>query len=427
MDRLNYFNPYQSKDSSHEDQLTRAYLVLLKYSCHAFFIFIEYVRSKHITKNTEKPISILEFLESGWEIKTQKRNPEINTNYLVSILITDENLASYNETVKLSERNARYDGIITFGNSLTMVIENKPRSSNVWFEQLYPSRQNLSDDTLVYKNSSKLEGKEIIKQLNFLLTTQTISSYEKILIEDFLSYVDENFPFLNPYDNFHQCKGNAELLNRRIHNILLSIARDKNKVLYHKGWGYYIQTPFQQIHEIGLILNKDEKDWWIDLSLFFGASQRQAISFYSSHPKVYHLEKSKWRLCPNFHVSFMNTNLVFFPSKNSEIYLRFWIEHYKEIAQQKRENVSNYLQRLVNEKVIYFTSEIQEKLNEKFYTTAMQTLNMCPEFGIIYTFSSSEIEESDKKGKFQLSLIEKINEGLRIVGLDKTDEFLKPV
>lgn len=247
------------------------------------------------------------------------------------------------------------------------------------------------------------------------------------MIEDFLSYVDENFPFLNPYDNFHQCKGNAELLNRRIHNILLSIARDKNKVLYHKGWGYYIQTPFQQIHEIGLILNKDEKDWWIDLSLFFGASQRQAISFYSSHPKVYHLEKSKWRLCPNFHVSFMNTNLVFFPSKNSEIYLRFWIEHYKEIAQQKRENVSNYLQRLVNEKVIYFTSEIQEKLNEKFYTTAMQTLNMCPEFGIIYTFSSSEIEESDKKGKFQLSLIEKINEGLRIVGLDKTDEFLKPV
>ena len=97
MDRLNYFNPYQSKDSSHEDQLTRAYLVLLKYSCHAFFIFIEYVRSKHITKNTEKPISILEFLESGWEIKTQKRNPEINTNYLVSILITDENLASYNQ------------------------------------------------------------------------------------------------------------------------------------------------------------------------------------------------------------------------------------------------------------------------------------------------------------------------------------------
>ena len=62
MKRLNYFNPYQSKEGHHEDQLTRAYLVLMKYSSHAFFTFIEYVRSKHITKSNEDPISIINFL-----------------------------------------------------------------------------------------------------------------------------------------------------------------------------------------------------------------------------------------------------------------------------------------------------------------------------------------------------------------------------
>ncbi|MCK9399802.1 MAG: hypothetical protein M0Q51_07370 [Bacteroidales bacterium] len=282
MDRLNYFNPYKSKGGYHEDQLTRAYLVLLKHSSHAFFTFIEYCRSRHITSKTEKPISILYFLEQGWEIKTQKSNPDINTNYLLSILITDSQVTENDTNIQSSERNARYDGIITFGSNLTMVIENKPRSGNVWFGQLNPSRQNLAEDTIVYSNPTVLEWKEIIKQLNLLLTVQTISGYEKIMIEDFLSFIDENFPFLNPYDSFYQCKGNTELLNRRINNLLKSISLDESKVNYHRGWGYYIHTSYQQIQEIGLILAQKENEWWIELSLYFGDSQRQAISFYYS-------------------------------------------------------------------------------------------------------------------------------------------------
>src|ERR1035438_2100940 len=169
MDRLNYFNPYQSKEGYHEDNLTRAYLVLLKHSSHAFFTFIEYCRSKHITANNETPISIIEFLEQGWEIETQKGNPEINTNYLLSVLITDSHLTTEDSNIQTSERNARYDGIITFGNNLTMILEIKPRSGNVWFGQLSPSRQNLADGTIVYSNPIVLEWKEIIKKLNNLL------------------------------------------------------------------------------------------------------------------------------------------------------------------------------------------------------------------------------------------------------------------
>jgi hypothetical protein len=424
MDRLNYFNPYQSKGGYHEDQLTRAYLVLLKHSSHAFFTFIEYVRSKHTPTSTEKPISILDFVESGWEIETQKGNPEINTNYLLSILITDAQVTSSNEAIQSSERNARYDGIITFGNNLTFVIENKPRSGNVWFGQLNPSRQNLADDAVVYLNPSLLEWKEIIKQLNHLLTVQTISGYEKIMIEDFLSFIDENFPFLNPYDSFHQCKGNIELLNRRIYNLLKSISLDESKVNYHRGWGYFIQTPYQQIQEIGLILNQKEKEWRLELSLYFGASQRQAISFYSSNPNISHLDKSEWDFFPNFHVSFMTSNLVWFPSEDSEHYLHFWKNNIGKIAQQKRDNVPNYLQWLVNENVIKIMNEVEEKLDEKFYDTAMQTLNICPEFGFIYTLTSSEAEELDKNGKLKFVLAEKIREGLKIVGLDG-NELLK--
>jgi hypothetical protein len=418
MNRLNYFNPYDSKAGSYEDQLTRAYLVLLKHSCHAFFTFVEFARSEHKTTGKERPFTIIDFLEQGWDIETQKGNPVINTDYLLSILITDSHIATTDSSVQSSERNARYDGIITFGSSLTMVIENKPRSGNVWFGQLNPSRQNLADGTQVYSSPIVLEWKEIIKQLNHLLSLPTISGYEKTMIEDFLSYVDESFPYLNPYDSFHQCKGNTELINRRIHNLLKSISKEEALVKYHHGWGYYIQTPYQQIEEIGLILKHKENEYSLELSLYFGASQRQAIAFYNSKPKISELKNTKWHLFPNFHVSFMTSNLVWLDSDDGEHYLRFWQKNTDKIRQQKRADIPKYLKWLVDEKVINISKEAAEQLDVKFYKTAMQTLNICPEFGVVYSFNSSELESLDKGGKLKFLLAEKIREGLKVVGLD---------
>jgi hypothetical protein len=300
MNRLNYFNPYDSKSGSHEDQLTRAYLVLLKHSSHAFFTFIEYARTEHKTSGKERLITIIDFLEQGWEIETQKGNPVINTDYLLSILITNSQVTTATASVRSSERNARYDGIITFGNNLTMVIENKPRSGNVWFGQLNPSRQNLAEGTIVYSSPIILEWKTIIKQLNHLLSVPTISGYENIMIEDFLSFIDENFSFLNPYDSFHQCKRNKELINRRIENLLKAISSDENLVKCHHGpLSYYIQTPYSEVERVCLGLSGEGDESLIHLALCFGDSQRQARSFYKSNPNIRHLQNTKWRPLQN--------------------------------------------------------------------------------------------------------------------------------
>lgn len=429
MNRLNYFNPYQSKTGEHEDQLTRAYLVLLKHSGHAFFTFVEYCRSRHKTSGNEEPISIIDFLEQGWEIETQLGNPEINTKYLLSILITDSQIGSTDSSVQISKRKARYDGIITFGSNLTMVIENKPRSGNVWLDQMNPTEQNLADGIKVYSNPTVLEWKEIIKQLNHLLTIPTISGCERMLIEDFLSYIDEKFGFLNPYDRFHLCKRNKELLNRRIENLLKAISKsipsDENIVKCHHGpLSYYIQTPYREIERICLGLSGEGNESLINLALCFGDSQRQASSFYKSNPKISHLQNTKWRVFPNFHVSFMTSNLVRFESEDSEHYLQFWKDNVEEIHQQKKGDVPKFLKWLVDEKVINMPKEAMEKLKKMFYDTGMQTLNICPGFELNYTFNISEAEELDKSGKLKFILAEKINEGLKVVGLDG-HEFLK--
>lgn len=426
MNRLNIFNPYQSKTGEHEDQLTRAYLVLLKLSGHAFFTFVEYCRSSHKTSGNEEPISIIDLLEQDLEIETQRGNPEINTKYLLSILITDSQIKTADSSVKTSERSARYDGIITFGSNLTMVIENKPRSGDVWINQINPSERNLADDIIVYCNPTVLEWKKIIKQLNHLKTVPTIAGYEKMLFDDFLDYVDENFPFLNPYDSFQQCKRNKELVIRRIENLLKAISSDETLVKCHHGssLSYYIQTPYREVERICLGLSGEGNDSLIILGLCFGDSQRQASAFYMASPNISHLQNTKWKVRPNFHVAFMTKNLVRFESEDSQHYLKFWKNNVGEIHQQKKGDVRQFLKRLVDEKIINMPVEAEERLKKMFYDTAMQTLNICPGFELNCIFNISEAEELDKSGKLKSILAEMIKEGLKVVGRDG-HEFLK--
>lgn len=426
MERLNYFNPYQSKTGYHEDQLTRAYLVLLKHSFHAFAIFFDYCRSKHevVTDREEKPILLNNLLEQGWEIDTQKGNPVIGTNWLLSVLITDAELKTNNGQIAASDRNAIYDGIISFGTNLTIIIENKPRSGNVWFGQLSPSRENLAEETKVYCNAAHLEWKEIIRQLNHLLNIPTISGYEKMMIEDFLSFIDQNFPYLNPFDSFHLCKGYPELIYRRIQNILKSIVLNEEVVKYHHGWGFYIETPYREIKEIGLIHGKKENEWWLELSFYFGNTQTQARAFYASNPTTDHLS-GDWWLDIDFHVAYQSSNLVWFKNApDTTQYINFWKENVEEIYQQPKEKVQEYIDWLKEENVLVISAEEEEKLQTKFFNTRMPVLNICPGLGAIYTITDKEAEEFDKKDELRKMILDAIKDGLKIIGKDGS-EFLK--
>ena len=67
------------------------------------------------------------------------------------------------------------------------------------------------------------------------------------------------------------------------------------------------------------------------------------------------------------------------------------------------------------------TRDVEEELSEKFYNSAMPTINICPGYGLIYTIESSEAEENDKQVKNYSFIANRIKEGLAIVGLNGED------
>jgi hypothetical protein len=97
---------------------------------------------------------------------------------------------------------------------------------------------------------------------------------------------------------------------QRIYNLLKAIALDESKVVCRRSGDSYLQTPFDAVERVCLFAADDESESFLTLGLYFGDTQRQAIAFYNSSPKIRHLENTQWKIRPNFHVAFRAKGLI---------------------------------------------------------------------------------------------------------------------
>ena len=424
MSRLNYFEPFQSKPGWYEDQLTRAYLVVLRYSPASLLMFYEL-----ISKSVSGLPSISEIKLDDLRFATQKT--DIN-NYLaskvLSVLLTDERFVPENE-VSNSDRCARYDGIIRFSDELLVLIENKPKSSNVWEGQLSPNLNNQNNEIELVSKPAVIEWKQIIKTLNSLILLGSIGGGEKIIIDDFLDYVNRRFSFLNPYDNLALCKTDHYLIQQRLKSILEEISKS-GEVIYQPKWKtFYLETGLEEIRMIiiGVKSSENDEKYELHISLYFADTQHQAQKFYQSkipYQKIRELEDDNWAVWPNFHISYMQTQVTGFKTSivSNQNYYEYWQNHQGEIYQRKKEELSDFLNVLADSNVIKLDRAKQNELNNKVFNTNRDRLNLCPGFVLSYSINSDIAVEKDNKNELADLIKKKIDQGLSI--LDKPLLFI---
>ncbi|MBF0520760.1 MAG: hypothetical protein HQK92_13695 [Nitrospirae bacterium] len=434
MTHMNYFEPYQSKAECHEDQLTRAYLVVLRYSPAALLMFYDYATRKCIELATQNGkiveiprISCLTLSNIFYDTQvTDLTNIVSTSNRLLSVLITDEKL-EIGSDVSNSNRGARYDGVVSFSSDITLIIENKPHSYNVWKEQLSP-HLDKSTGVEIISVASILEWKQIIKNLNTLINLEAVSGAEKIMITDFLDYIDKHFMFLNPYDNLSLCKNDEGLLRRRTKNILEKIVEGKTIINAHRGWNTYkIETNLKEVRMVGLTLNYDinANTWSLDIALYYGDTMNQARAFYErkiDYNKIKALVSNGWEYRPNFHISFIQKHLVWFETKKDdklkEKYYIFWQNSCNEkIRQYGKKEIDVLLKELYSEDIIKKEIDVENIINDEIKGTNRENFNICPGFGLLYHLSSEDAIALDSKGTLIDEIRKRIDEGLSILGV----------
>jgi len=281
----------------------------------ALTVFLDLLRDKQSSAGSERPLpSLSDLLSQDLKIHTQRTSVPQTTGRLVSVLMTDEHWTPENK-VQESQRDARYDGVLCFDPDWIVVIENKPLNMNVWADQVNPSLPPDGHEIVIDPQLVVLRWGDVVNRLTALLDVSWFGSTDRQLVTDFLDFLDEEFEYLNPYDDFGRCKKSLVLLRKRCEKILETIA--PGQVKWQGGWvTHYFELKGTRprseapAKRCALYPKQNGEDIRIELAMWPGDTMSQARTFYqylagNDAAPMLRLRENGWTVKSNFHFGFI--------------------------------------------------------------------------------------------------------------------------
>ena len=293
---LNFFVPYERAAAWHENQLTRALLVVLRYSPMAHQAWLRLVAPEKYLQD----LSNAEFATQRQRVLCANTEvPEGETVPGISVWLAPD-ATHVSAPIEPSDRQQVLDGIVTYGNDLVVVIENKISWGGVT-EQ--PYRINLHGSPVKFeKEPISVTWQRLLGMLSGLVESHLVSGAERLLIIDFLDLVEEHFPLIGPYSTLAQCGDQSYRVEHRLDTILGKVVGTSDgKSL---GWRDLTGTPKIFMAKLGFSIDNST----VCLQMYPADTLGQAREFYgdpSAVDEVLALQLEGWRVEPNFHWGFM--------------------------------------------------------------------------------------------------------------------------
>lgn len=417
MNHLNYFEPYHRQDARHENQLTRAFLVLVRVCPQVHAAFLELVRDRQVHNKSTRvvpPLSSISKYQAA--INTQIKDLQQNTGTAISIVLTDEHWTPTSD-VGESDRRPVFDGVMSYDPDWILVIENKPLAGNIWEGQLslpLPEDSEIEIDPTVVD----LRWSDVIAAITSLLDRALIGGGEALLAGDFLDFVAEHFEFLNPYTNLAVCKGNSTLITRRCTAILEELKPDHVKP--YPGGEPVLKLPDGVAQFVALMQTTgDDGATRIMLGMWPGDTTNQARMFAKGvdRESFFGLHAKGWVIAPNLHFSFAAKNLVW-PKGRMQLqeYMDYWFIKRSDFEQVKRgsDNFDDFWDQLVRDGAALEDERTEFVAN--FTDTDRGSLNICPGFELRWSWPLVAAEKLDRSGEFVQAVRQQIAEAMATWG-----------
>lgn len=424
--QMNIFIPYEKNNEHHEDHLTRGFLILLRYSSAAFYMFYDYVREVYsdACKNLQDKTELKSLFQSPlkYNISTQigceRAKNFLNPN-IISILITDERLKIENE-VTCSDRTAVYDGVVALNDDWTFIIENKPYHKNVWEEQLCVGRI-LGDE--IKDNGYKLIEKSIVltwREIFKRLSNLVCSPVEAMLIRDFQDFVFREYPELFPYETFRQCRNNRYLLDLKVGDVLKSFLKEQadDVLFYNSGWANSIILDEACINQVDYRAVTDNES--IAVYFCFGSKVPKSKNFFRNvevdkFDRVKEFTKTfSIRIADSYGHAIYSISCR---SGNEMEFINYWKENTEYIGQYKTEDFLDTVQREYQKLNFLETADEQELRNA---IGNRSVLRVFPVLEMEYNFPLVEIYKLEEKNQIVQEFIRVTELGLSFAGSEES-------
>ena len=410
LSHLNIFNAY-SAGIKHENNLTRAFLLVLKNNPFIFQRFISYIERNYLASNVE---SLKDSEDVVFLTQVTGDLSEHSCDINIPLLITEEKVENipHPENIE-TEGYTVPDGLISVKPNLAISIEVK-KHSNVKWKQVY-GHLDVLDPHRKKRQAINITWKEIVSLLN-----DSINLYQKIyghegsfpgaeanIIDDFIKYITIYHPNLTPYDSLEECRGNELAYNKYLSALLqqLDIGQfsEKNDIFI------YIENEEVRKWVERFYLKMSEDLQYIHLDFYPGDTTSQAYNLYNNlqfnHLKNIVMEG--WEVTPKLHFAYIGTQLVFAETDISwKDYISYWINNKEKIKQYKENEFEKLYQELMDANLI---SE-SDKLNlvEKFTDTKREHINLSPGFKLSYRLSVKQAMDLEKEDRLLSYLKKKV-------------------
>lgn len=388
--RLNFFSPYENASASHENQLTRAFLVVLRYSplCHQEWLRL--IRSDRNLYDLPKP----EFATQRQRIV--KRDVNITQSEGIpgiSVWLAPDASES-TKPVEPSERHQILDGIVMYGTELVVVIENKIVRGSTTDQS---NKINLHGSPVIFDAQPRpVKWETLLAILADLMDGGLISGAERTLVTDFLEFVEQHFETIGPYSTLKRCGDSAFRLERRLDMIQGQALKTESGT--GSGWRDIEGTSKISMARLGLAADRSA----VLLQMYPGDTLAQSRAFYGDSTAVDNvlaLRSEGWNMEPNFHWGFMATGYAWLTTPLTvDAYCSYWKQHVGETREMPRPEWQTYWSALESQQIV-LASEKSE-FDAHFTNTKRQKAHARPGLRCEYRWSLEEATRLDQNNKF---------------------------
>lgn len=397
---LNFFIPYENAAAWHENQLTRALLVVLRYCPMAHQAWLHLVApGKHLHNLSKAEFAVQRQRVLG----TDSEVPEGEAVLGISVWLAPD-AVPVNTPIESSDRQQVLDGIVTYGTDLVVVIENKVAWGGVT-EQ--PHRINLHGSPVVFEEKPRsVTWQHLIEVLSDLVERDLVSGAEHLLISDFFDLVEEHFPLIGPYSTLARCGDKCFRLERRLGTILGEVVgTDVGKA---KGARDISGTAKIAMAWLGFTGDK------VCLRMYPGDTLTQSRALYgdrSALKAILSLKSDGWHVAPNFHWGFMATGYAWANTPlQVEKYCDYWADEIGATRELSRPEWESYWAKLESAKIVEAAGKVA--FDADFTGSQRQKVHPRPGLFCEYIWPLAEAQRFDAHGKFVEKVRERLNQML---------------
>lgn len=417
MNKLNFFSPCKIRIDNNEDELIRAFFIVLKYVPALQNILFSLTNEKASETIPDKLFNEDTTIEDiFYQVKPTDKifnSEKLDNKTIAHVVIIDDQSPNKDFTGKTLEK--QFNGILFTSNNYALIVENNPGEERIWLDKIksvIPETKN----TDVISNTLHLSWKSIISKINTLINDDILQGLQKSLVLDFVDFIESEYKWINPYTTFHSCENDLGQLNKRC-VYALSTFDSASEIMYQENMRPYIYSGKKTVDKLYLDVNCLDSNWAVNLWMYAGSSLTSAYSTYENLDlnNLFELKKKGYAITKNIIIQHENDNLLVFKGDLFlDEYLRFWKNEYKIIENHRIIDLIDIINTLQQRHILL--PEENSKIKNLIETSDFDNLSISPGFLVKYTWNSKTAKVLDKINQFNEDFKNKVAEVFEVLG-----------